>query len=111
MPTRPAGDEASASVSISGRGLRALEADLAVVASPWALRIRLLVAAVLGSLFLGFGLAITVRLCVSVFDGTLNDFGSPIGPGLLGLATSAIGLVIVAAGWASFKGYRSRGLL
>jgi hypothetical protein len=88
-----------------------LEADFALVSSPWALRIRLLIAAVLGILFLAIGLAITARLCFSFFDGTLNDFGSPIGPGLLGLATIAIGAAIVAAGWATLKGYRSRGLL
>lgn len=111
MPPHPSGRQAPSSVSAPPRGLRALEADLEVVASPLALWTRLLVAAVLASAFGGVGLIMTLSGSLELFDPADSRFGSSVGALAIGLIACAIAAVCIRAGRASFKAYRLRGLL
>jgi len=111
MSTHPTGDQAPPPLSASARGLRALEADFDVVASPLALRMRLLIAAVLGCVFGGVGLIMTLSVAFALLHPTSAPLGNGVGALAIGIAALAVSVVCFKGGLATFRAYRQRGLL
>jgi len=96
---------------LTRRGVAAVDAGLEVVSSPVALWVRLGIAGVLGSVLTGLGTMVGFIVIASAAAGPLNDFGSPIGPVVGGAACIALGAIVFAGGWSTFKAYRRRGLI
>ena len=105
------GHQTSSRAPAARRGLTALDADLEVVSSTWALRLRLGIAVVLGSVLTGIGVVVAFDFVEYASAGTLSDFGRPLGPVIGGVVCIALGLIVFAGGWASFRAYRRRGLI
>lgn len=111
MSKRPIGHQPSSGVSAQSRWQRALEADLEVVAAPWMLRLRLLIAAALGIAFGAVGLTMTASGSIGLLDRSMGPLGNAAGAVAVGVAASAISVVVFGAGLASYRAYRKRGLL
>jgi hypothetical protein len=99
------------SVSLSWRGVEALDAGLEVVSSPVALWLRLGVALVLGVVFSGPGLLILIGFVDTVLTGSDRPDGNGFAAVSIGLVATAIGVGCFAAGIATYRTYSRRGLI
>jgi hypothetical protein len=99
------------SVSLSRRGVEALDAGLEVVSSPVALWLRLGVALVLGVGFSGPGFLILIGFVDTVLTGSSRMDGNGFAAVSIGLVATAIGAGCFAAGVATYRAYRRRSLI
>ena len=94
------------------RGMRMLEADFEVMASPPLLWMRVLVSPILGVTFAEIGLSFFLGGVMGLIDqAKAVGLGSVLGALAIGVAALAISAVVFRAGWTTFRAYRKRGLL